>query len=120
MAEKILLTDVKSGMLVGQVRAETVEFVHNCKEYEVDIAIKQLPFGVTDGLHKRMNKGEDVAAEWIALALVDENGKQSFTKAQVENNFVQPMANAIFDKVWGLDNAKKAIAQAKTKAKKKE
>lgn len=115
---KILLSDVKSGSLVSEVREETVEFFHNGESFEVDIRIKQLPFAITDDLHKRMSKGEDVAFEWISKALVDDNGKQLFTQKQVEETFVQGMGTAIFEKVWGLDNIKKAVELQTAKAKK--
>ena len=115
---KILLSDVKSGSLVSEVREETVEFFHNGESFEVDIRIKQLPFAITDDLHKRMSKGEDVAFEWISKALVDDNGKQLFTQKQVEETFVQGMGTAIFEKVWGIDNIKKAVELQTAKAKK--
>lgn len=111
---KLSLSDIKSGSLVSQVREETVEFIHNGEEFEVDILIKQLPFIETDDLHKRMNKGEDVAFEWISKALVDEKGKQMFTQKQVEQNFVQPLGSAVFDKLWGLDNVKKAMEKSRS------
>lgn len=115
MAEKLLLSDIKEGKLVDEVYEETVEFIHKGKEYEVDILVKQLPFGVTDDLLKRMNKGEDIAFEWISKALVDDDGKPAFTKQQVEKTFVQAMGSAIFDKLWGLDDIKKSMEKTKTK-----
>ncbi|MGM8871545.1 phage tail assembly chaperone family protein, TAC [Psychrobacter sp. 2Y5] len=117
-APKILLSDVKAGSLVSEIRDETVSFYHNGEEYEVDIRIKQLPFAVTDDLHKRMNNKEDVTFEWISKALVDDDGKQLFTQKQVEDNFVQAMGSAIFDKVWGIDNIKKAVEKQAAKNKK--
>lgn len=113
---KLKLSDIKTGSLVSEIRDETVEFFHNGEEYEVDIRIKQLPFVETESLFSRLNKGEDVAAEWISKALVDDKGKQQFTKKQVEESFVQSLANAVFDKVYGIDNLKKAIAKAEKKA----
>lgn len=112
---KLSLADIKGGSLVSQVREETVKFWHNGEEFEVDILIKQLPFGVTDDLLRRMNKGEDVASEWISKALVDDKGKLEFTQQQVKDKLVQPLANAIFDKVWGLENIKKTIKESKVK-----
>ncbi|MBO1529653.1 phage tail assembly chaperone family protein, TAC [Psychrobacter sp. F1192] len=112
---KLKLSDIKSGSLVSEVREETIKFWHNGEEFEVDVLIKQLPFGVTDDLLRRMNKGDDVAAEWISKALVDEKGKLEFTQQQVKDKLVQPLANAIFDKVWGLENVKKTIEEAKSK-----
>lgn len=111
---KLNLADIKSGSLVSQVRDETVEFFHNGEEMSVDIRIKQLPFFETEVLLKRMHDQESVASEWISKALVDENDKVMFTKKQVEENFVQTLAAAIFDKVWGTENIKKAM-QAKSK-----
>lgn len=114
---KLKLSDIKTGSLVSEIREETVEFFHNGEEYEVDIRIKQLPFVETESLHSRLHKGEEgVASEWISKALVDEKGKQQFTKQQVENNFVQGLAIAVFDKVYGVDNLKKVIAKAERKA----
>lgn len=113
---KLKLSDIKTGSLVSEIRDETVEFFHNGEEYEVDIRIKQLPFVETESLYSRLNKGEDVVAEWISKALVDDKDKLQFTKKQVEENFVQGLANAVFDKVYGIDNLKKAIAKAEKKA----
>jgi len=115
MAEKLLLSDVKDGKLVGEIRQKTVEFIHNGKEYDVDILIKQLPFCETDELLTRLNRGEKVANEWIAKALVDDKGKNNFTPKQVGDTFVQPMAQAIFDEVFGTDSVKKTLEKAKSK-----
>lgn len=112
---KILLTDVKAGSLVGEIHEDTVEFYHKGELCEVDIKYKTLPFLESDSLHKRMNNNEDVAAEWISKALVDEKGKTTFTQQQVEKNFIQPLANAVFNKVWGLDSVKKAMEKTKGK-----
>lgn len=114
---KVLLLDVKAGSLVSEIRDDTVSFYHNGEEFEVDIRIKQLPFEVTDDLHKRMNNKEDVTFEWISKALVDDKGDQLFTEQQVRDTFVQAMGSAIFDKVWGLDNIKKAVEKEAAKKK---
>lgn len=115
---KVSLLDVKAGSLVSEIRDDTVSFYHNGEEFEVDIRIKQLPFAVTDDLHKRQNNKEDVAFEWISKALVDDKGELLFTQQEVEDNFVQAMGSAIFDKVWGLDNVKKAVEKEASKKKK--
>lgn len=114
---KLDLVDIKSGSLVGEIHEDTVEFYHNGELCEVDIRYKTLPFVESDSLHKRMNNNEDVAAEWISKALVDEKGKTQFSQQQVEKNFIQPLANAVFNKVWGLDSIKKAVAEQTAKKK---
>lgn len=115
---KILLADVKAGSLVGEIHEDTVEFYHQGELCEVDILFKTLPFVESESLHARMNDKEDVAAEWISKALVDEKGKTQFSQKQVENNFIQPLANAVFSKVWGLDTVKKAMEKQAGKSKK--
>ncbi len=112
---KLNLSDIKAGSLVGEIHKETVEFHHNGELCEVDILFKTLPFIESESLHNRMNNNESVAAEWISKSLVDEKGKLQFTQQQVEKNFIQPLANAIFHKVWGLDSLKKAMEKAKVK-----
>lgn len=112
---KLNLADIKSGSLVSQIRDATVSFWHNGEECSVDVRIKQLPFFETESLLKRMNDKENVVSEWISKALVDDKDKVMFTKKQVEDNFVQALASAIFDKVYGVENIKKAMAQAKSK-----
>lgn len=114
---KLDLVDIKSGSLVGEIHEDTVEFYHKGELCEVDILFKTLPFVESDSLHKRMNNNEDVAAEWISKALVDEKGKPQFSQQQVEKNFIQPLANAVFNKVWGLDSIKKAVAEQTAKKK---
>lgn len=111
---KISLADVKAGSLVGEVREETVEFWHNGEKCSADIRIKQLPFSETEVLLKRMHDQESVASDWISKALVDDKGEPMFTKKEVEDNFIQALASAVFDKVWGAENIKKAM-QAKSK-----
>ena len=112
---KLNLSDIKAGSLVGEIHKETVEFHHNGELCEVDILFKTLPFIERESLHNRMNNNESVAAEWISKSLVDEKGKLQFTQQQVEKNFIQPLANAIFHKVWGLDSLKKAMEKTKVK-----
>ena len=112
---KILLADVKAGSLVGEVHEDTVEFYHKGELCEIDIRYKMLPFAESDVLHKRMSNNEDIAAEWISKALVDEKGKQQFTEHQVKTNFIQPLANAVFNRVWGLDSVKKALKETEKK-----
>lgn len=131
--QKLNLSDIKKGSLVNEIKDKTVDFIHNGEEYSVDIRIKTLPFIETESLFTRWDqgKGENVVAEWISKSLVDKDGKLEFTEAEVEANFVQPMANAIFEQVWGADNLKKlqeilqkkelekrkvAISQAKKKS----
>lgn len=115
--EKLQLSDIKAGSLVSEIHEDTVEFYHKGELREVDVLFKTLPFGESDPLHNRMNDKEDVAAEWISKTLVDEKGKLQFTQQQVEKNFIQPLANAVFNKVWGLDNVKKAMEQQEAKSK---
>lgn len=107
--QKLNLSDIKKGSLVNEIKDKTVDFIHNGEEYSVDIRIKTLPFIETESLFTRWDqgKGENVVAEWISKSLVDKDGKLEFTEAEVEANFVQPMANAIFEQVWGADNLKK-------------
>lgn len=117
--KKLKLTDIKKGSLVNEIRKRTVEFVHNGEEYSVDIRLKTLPFIETESLFTRWDKGqgENVVAEWISKTLVDDKGELEFTKEEVEANFVQPMANAIFEQVWGADNIKKLTEILQKKAK---
>lgn len=112
---KYQLSDVKAGSLVGEIHEDTVEFYHKGELCDVDIKYKILPFVESDALHKRMNNNEDVAAEWISKALVDGKGEQQFTEHQVKTTFIQPLANAIFNRVWGLDSVKKAMEKTKDK-----
>lgn len=112
---KILLSDVKGGSLVGEIHNDTVRFYHLGELYEVDVMYKTLPFVESDSLHNRMNANEDVAAEWISKSLVDADGELQFTQQQVEKNFIQPLANAVFNKVWGLDGIKKAVEEQAAK-----
>ena len=112
---KLNLSDIKAGSLVGEIHKETVEFHHNGELCEVDILFKTLPFIESESLHNRMNNNESGAAEWISKSLVDEKGKLQSTQQQVEKNFIQPLANAIFHKVWGLDSLKKAMEKTKSK-----
>lgn len=109
--KKLKLADIKKGSLVNEVRDKTVEFVHNGEQYSVDIRIKTLPFIETESLFTRWNKGqgENVVSEWISKTLVDTKGELEFTEEEVNDNFVQPMANAIFEEVWGADNIKKLV-----------
>lgn len=109
--KKLKLADIKKGSLVNEVRDKTVEFVHNGEQYSVDIRIKTLPFIETESLFTRWNKGkgENVVSEWISKTLVDTKGELEFTEQEINDNFVQPMANAIFEEVWGADNIKKLV-----------
>ena len=52
---------------------------------------------------------DSVIPEWIAKSLVDEDGKVMFTKKQVEDNFIQALANAIFDEIYGAKSLKKYL-----------
>ena len=115
---KYQILDVKAGCLVGEIHEDTVEFYHKGELCEVDIKYKTIPFVESDVLHKRMNNNEDVAAEWISKALVDEKGKVQFTEHQVKTTFIQPLANAIFNRVWGLDDLKKAMEEKEAEKKK--
>lgn len=111
--KKISLADVKKGSMVGEVHEKTVEFVHNGEQMSVDIRVQTLPFKITEDLLKRWNNQEDVVAEWISKALVGDDDKPQFTQEEVENNFVQGMAAAIFDEVWGAENIKKQLELTK-------
>lgn len=101
--KKLDIKAIGAGALVCEIRDVVVEFYHNGKTESVDIRIKQLPFAKTEDLHRRLNKGDKgVIADWIAMALVDENDELLFTPEQVEENFTQALANQVFSEVSGL------------------
>lgn len=114
---KLKLSDIKKGSLVNEIRNRTVEFIHNGEQYSVDIKLKTLPFIETESLFTRWDKGqgENVVSEWISKTLVNSKGELEFTEEEVNDNFVQPMANAIFEEVWGADNIKKLMEIMKEK-----
>lgn len=115
--KKLKLSDIKKGSLVNEIRTRTVEFIHNGEQYSVEIRLKTLPFIETESLFTRWDKGqgENVVSEWISKTLVDAKGELEFTEEEVNDNFVQPMANAIFEEVWGADNIKKLMEIMKEK-----
>ena len=115
--KKLKLSDIKKGSLVNEIRKRTVEFIHNGEQYTLDIKLRTLPFIETEDFFTRWDKGqgENVVSEWISKTLVDDKGELEFTKEEVDTNFVQPMANAIFEEVWGADNIKKLMELMKQK-----
>ena len=115
--KKLKLSDIKKGSLVNEIRTRTVEFIHNGEQYSVEIKLRTLPFIETESLFTRWDKGqgENVVSEWISKTLVDAKGELEFTEEEVNDNFVQPMANAIFEEVWGADNIKKLMEIMKEK-----
>lgn len=115
--KKLKLSDIKKGSLVNEIRKKTIDFVHNGEEYSIDIKLKTLPFIESEDLFTRWDKGqgENVVSEWISKVLVNDAGELEFTKEEVDKNFVQPMANAIFEEVWGADNLKKMLEILKAK-----
>ena len=120
--KKLQLSDIKKGSLVNEIRNRTVEFIHNGEQYSVDIKLRTLPFIETESLFTRWDKGqgENVVSEWISKTLVNAKGELEFTEEEVNDNFVQPMANAIFEEVWGADNIKKLMELMQEKEKVKE
>ena len=117
--KKLKLSDIKKGSLVNEIRTRTVEFIHNGEQYSVEIKLKTLPFIETESLFTRWDKGqgENVVSEWISKTLVDAKGELEFTEAEIDSNFVQPMANAIFQLAWGTDSVKKSVELMKEKGK---
>ena len=114
---KLKLSDIKKGSFVNEIRNRTVEFIHNGEQYSVDVRLKTLPFIETDSLYTRMNNKENVVSEWLSKTLVDAKGELEFTEAEIDSNFVQPMANAIFQLAWGTDSVKKSVELMKEKGK---
>ena len=104
---KMNLSEIIGGSLVNSTHPKTVSFKHNGKDETVDIVIKQLPYAVTEPLYNRLNKGDDVVAEWIAASLVDDDGKTYLTKKQVAENFTQTLAAAVFNAILGIEKAPK-------------
>ena len=102
---KLNLNEIIQGSLISEVHNKTVEFKHFGKTESVEISIKQLPYAVTEPLFTRLNKGEDVVADWIAAALVDDDGKTYLTKKQVAANFTQALAAAVFNTILGIEKA---------------
>ncbi|ENW78411.1 hypothetical protein F909_04101 [Acinetobacter sp. ANC 3929] len=101
--KKFNLQDIAKGALVGSIRNLPVEFYHDGEKVSVDIRVKQLPYKVTEPLFTRLNKGEDVVAEWLSLTLVNDEGDIYLTKEQVDEYFTQSLAGAIFNVVTGLE-----------------
>lgn len=100
---KFDLKDIAKGSLVGSIRELPVDFFHNGEKVSTDIRVKQLPYKITEPLFTRLNKGDDVVAEWLSLALVDENNETYLTKDQVDEYFTQSLAGSIFSIVTGLE-----------------
>ena len=101
--KKLNLQDIAKGALVGSIRDLPVEFYHDGEKVSTDIRVKQLPYKITEPLFTRLNKGEDVIAEWLSLALVDDSGETYLTEEQVSSYFTQSLAGAIFNVVTGLE-----------------
>ena len=121
---KLSLKDIKNGSLISNIRDVTIEFPLPDGEIgEVDVRIKELAFAESERFRKRMGEQDDsVIPEWIAKSLVDEDGKVMFTKKQVEDNFIHPLANAIFDEIYGAKSLKKYLdkkAEAEGKSQEK-
>ena len=112
---KMDLKAIALGSLVGQVRDVVVQFIHAGQLESTDVRIKQLSYAVTEPLYTRLHKGEDVVAEWLALALVDESGEAYLTKEQVHDHFTQSLASSVFSEITGLDAALR-LAQGKMNA----
>lgn len=108
---KLSLKDIKNGSLISNIRDVTIEFPLPDGEIgEVDVRIKELAFAESERFRKRLGEQDDsVIPEWIAKSLVDEDGKVMFTKKQVEDNFIHPLANAIFDEIYGAKSLKKYL-----------
>lgn len=100
---KISLKDIAKGSLVGSIRELSVDFFHNGEKVSTDIRVKQLPYKITEPLFSRLNKGDDVVAEWLSLTLVDDNNETYLTKDQVNEYFTQSLAGAIFSIVTGME-----------------
>jgi len=115
---KMDLKAIALGSLVGQVRDVVVQFIHAGQVESTDVRIKQLSYAVTEPLYAKLNKGEDVVAEWIALALVDENGESYLTKEQVQDHFTQSLTISVFNEITGLDLALR-LAQGKMNSRQK-
>jgi hypothetical protein len=121
---KLSLKDIKNGSLISNIRDVTIEFPLPDGEIgEVDVRIKELAFAESERFRKRLGEQDDsVIPEWIAKSLVDEDGKVMFTKKQVEDNFIQALANAIFDEIYGAKSLKKYLdkkAEVEGKSQKK-
>lgn len=116
---KLTLSDIQKGSLVNKVHDVTVEFITLDDEpVALDLYLKQLPFVETEALHKRLAKEDKtVIAEWIAKTVCDKDGNLAFTTEQVEQNFIQSLANAVFDKIMGLDKVKKQLMKAEKSSK---
>ena len=110
---KLSLKDIKNGSLISNIRDVTIEFPLPDGEIgEVDVRIKELAFAESERFRKRLGEQDDsVIPEWIAKSLVDEDGKVMFTKKQVEDNFIQALANAIFDEIYGAKSLKKYLGK---------
>ena len=108
---KLSLKDIKNGSLISNIRDVTIEFPLPDGEIgEVDVRIKELAFAESERFRKRLGEQDDsVIPEWIAKSWVDEDGKVMFTKKQVEDNFIQALANAIFDEIYGAKSLKKYL-----------
>ncbi len=106
-AKKLNFKDIAKGALVGSIRDVSVDFFHHGEKFSVDIRIKQLPYKITEPLFHRLNKGEDVVAEWLSQVLVDENGDTYLTKDQVDDYFTQSLASSVFYIVTGMEVAVK-------------
>lgn len=110
MSKTLSLADIKNGALINNVKKKTIEFLHDGESNSVNIYIKALPFSVTEKLYQRLpNIHEDkkLMAEWVSLALVNEQQQPAFTQQEILDHFTMPLVVAIFNEVIAMDTIPK-------------
>lgn len=97
--KKILLSEIKSGSLIGKLEKVSVSILMNGEACEFDTNIKPFSYSTAIENMKAFEQEKEALAGIIASSLYDDEGEKIFTADEVRNSFSQALTNAVWMKI---------------------
>ena len=113
--KKITLSDIKSGILIGQPEKATVFISVNGEQAEFKTYIKPFSYDTAVATFKAMGEKKEALAGTLASCICDKDGNLTFTEDEIRKNFNQHLVNAIWDKIVEINVLGKTSKSLKKK-----
>ena len=104
MKKKISIAEIQSGALIGAPIFISVAITLEGEECEFDTHIKPFSYATVVARWKAVGENKEALAGTIASCICDEKGNLSFTEDEVRQNFSDELIEAVWQKIYDVNN----------------
>lgn len=115
MKKKISIAEIQSGALIGVPVAISVPITLNDEECEFDTHLKPFSYATVVARWKAVGESKEALAGTIASCICNEKGESQFTEDQVREKFSEELIEAIWQKIYEVNNIGGKLKTASSK-----